>query len=141
MSCIAMSVGLGNLWRFPFTAYENGGGAFLIPYLITLVVIGRPMYLLDMFLGQFSSKANVHVFNSLTPGFVGIAFGQIYAVSNIATYYCSVMALSLSYVVSSFSKVLPWSVCEEEWDNCVDTTSTINSTQNSTISSPELFLK
>lgn len=41
MSCIAMSVGLGNVWRFPFTALENGGGAFLLPYIIVLLVIGR----------------------------------------------------------------------------------------------------
>lgn len=41
MSCIAMSVGLGNVWRFPFTALENGGGAFLFPYVIVLLVIGR----------------------------------------------------------------------------------------------------
>lgn len=41
MSCIATSVGLGNIWRFPFTAYENGGGAFLIPYLIVLFLIGK----------------------------------------------------------------------------------------------------
>lgn len=34
MSCIAMSVGLGNVWRFPFTALENGGAAFLLPYLV-----------------------------------------------------------------------------------------------------------
>lgn len=40
MSCISVSVGLGNIWRFPFTAYENGGGAFLIPYIIVLFLIG-----------------------------------------------------------------------------------------------------
>lgn len=56
MSCIAMSVGLGNVWRFPFTALENGGGAFLIPYMIVLLVIGRPLYYMEMIIGQFSSR-------------------------------------------------------------------------------------
>ena len=45
MSCISMSVGLGNVWRFPFTAYENGGDAFLIPYLLVLLLIGRYFFL------------------------------------------------------------------------------------------------
>ncbi|RZC33029.1 sodium-dependent nutrient amino acid transporter 1, partial [Asbolus verrucosus] len=59
MSCIAMNVGLGNIWRFPFVAYENGGGAFLIPYISVLILLGRPMYYLEMCLGQFSSRGNV----------------------------------------------------------------------------------
>lgn len=71
MSCIAMSVGLGNIWRFPFTAYENGGGAFLIPYIIVLLLIGRPLYYLEMLLGQFSSRGSVDTFSSFTPAFKG----------------------------------------------------------------------
>lgn len=71
MSCIAMSVGLGNIWRFPFTAYENGGGAFLIPYIIILLIVGRPLYYMEMGLGQFSSRGNVKMFNSLSPALKG----------------------------------------------------------------------
>ena len=63
LSCISMSVGLGNIWRFPFVAYENGGGAFLIPYLIVLIFIGRPLYFLEMVLGQFSSSGSVKLWD------------------------------------------------------------------------------
>jgi len=55
MACIATSVGLGNVWRFPFTAFENGGGVFLIPYIIILILVGKPFYLLEGLLGQFTS--------------------------------------------------------------------------------------
>lgn len=67
MSCIAMNVGLGNIWRFPFVAYENGGGAFLIPYILVLIFLGRPMYYLEVCLGQFSGRGNVKMFQSIAP--------------------------------------------------------------------------
>lgn len=70
MSCIATSVGLGNVWRFPFVAYQNGGGAFLIPYIIVLILIGKPMYYLETVLGQFSSSNCVGIW-ALSPAMKG----------------------------------------------------------------------
>lgn len=67
MSCIATSVGLGNIWRFPFTAYENGGGAFLIPYIVVLIIIGKPMYYLEMIMGQFTSQSSVKMWHICPP--------------------------------------------------------------------------
>ncbi|XP_013107991.2 sodium-dependent nutrient amino acid transporter 1 isoform X1 [Stomoxys calcitrans] len=120
MSCIALSVGLGNVWRFPFIALENGGGAFLIPYLITLFLVGKPIYYLEMILGQFSSRANVKMYN-YAPIMRGIAYGQTMAIFFVTTYYSSLMALTLHYFIDSFYPTLPWSYCRKEWgDLCID---------------------
>ena len=95
LSCISMSVGLGNVWRsfetsnilqsycyvnqsdfikhilrFPYVAYTNGGGAFLIPYIFVLLFIGRPLYLLELGLGQFSSSGSARVWD-MVPAFRG----------------------------------------------------------------------
>ncbi|KAK6643313.1 hypothetical protein RUM43_004818 [Polyplax serrata] len=119
MSCIAMSVGLGNIWRFPFTAYENGGGAFLIPYIITLVIVGRPLYYMEMIVGQFTSRGCVKIWECV-PILMGVGYGQI--IGNVATltYYCAIMAITLFYLIASFSSELPWTRCKPEWQDCFD---------------------
>lgn len=69
-TCIAMSIGLGNVWRFPYTAYTNGGGAFLIPYFIVLLLVGKPLYFLEIAIGQFSSRGSIKVYD-FCPGMRG----------------------------------------------------------------------
>ncbi|XP_015590929.1 sodium-dependent nutrient amino acid transporter 1 isoform X2 [Cephus cinctus] len=144
MSCIATSVGLGNIWRFPFTAYENGGGAFLIPYIIVLLLIGKPMYYLECSLGQFSSKSCVKVW-ALSPAMKGIGYGQLIAAFCVVTYYCVLMALTLFYLAMSFQRELPWSYCRDEWAGfCFDAKSntSLSSDGNQTISSSaELYYR
>ncbi|XP_015434041.1 PREDICTED: sodium-dependent nutrient amino acid transporter 1-like [Dufourea novaeangliae] len=142
MSCVAFSVGLGNVWRFPSTAYENGGGAFLIPYIIVLFIIGKPVYYMEMILGQFSSRSCVEVW-SVSPGFKGIGYGTAVSVFAVVTYYCSLMALTLYYLLASFQSVLPWAFCWEEWgDVCFDSTSASNETLNiNKSSSADLYFR
>ncbi|KAJ8939840.1 hypothetical protein NQ314_010969 [Rhamnusium bicolor] len=148
MSCIAMNVGLGNIWRFPFIAYDNGGGAFLIPYILVLLFLGRPMYYLEMCLGQFCSRGNVKMFESLAPVLKGVGYGQLIGTICVATYYCSLMAITLFYLINSFTSNLPWSECNPVWDNesflqnltCVASKASA-SNLNNTISSAELWFR
>ena len=55
-ACVQMSVGLGNVWRFPSTAYDHGGGAFILAYLIVNIVLTRSIYFLEMAFGQYSGR-------------------------------------------------------------------------------------
>ncbi|KAH8401044.1 hypothetical protein KR009_002608 [Drosophila setifemur] len=140
-SCIALSVGLGNVWRFPFIALENGGGAFLIPYVIVLLLIGRPVYYLEVIIGQFSSRGCIRAFD-MVPIMKGIAYGQVYSTALATTYYACIMALTIRYLVASFEEVLPWTYCLFEWgSNCVATGATAANNSNIVqgVSSAELY--
>ncbi|XP_017106848.2 sodium-dependent nutrient amino acid transporter 1 isoform X2 [Drosophila bipectinata] len=119
-SCISLSVGLGNIWRFPYIAFQNGGGTFVIPYLIALLVIGRPVYYLEISLGQFVGSGVVKAFD-MAPILKGVAAGQVLATAASITYYSSIMALTLRFLLASFGAELPWSRCWESWgSDCYD---------------------
>lgn len=127
--------------RFPFVALENGGGAFVIPYLIVLLVVGKPVYFLEMALGQFSSRGSVKVYDCV-PAMRGVGVGQVVSIAIVATYYSSLMALTLSYFADSFQAILPWSYCKEEWGSCIPSLHEDNANMtwsNTTQSSAELY--
>ncbi|KAK9300396.1 hypothetical protein QLX08_006927 [Tetragonisca angustula] len=141
MSCIAMSIGFGNIWRFPFTAYENGGGAFLIPYIIVLLLVGKPFYYLEMIIGQFSSSSSIKVWN-ISPAFGGVGWSQFCSNVALMTYYSSLMSLTLFFLVASFSSELPWAKCRDEWsDYCIDSSQTADSKTINASTFHELFDK
>uniref|UniRef100_A0A182JD70 Transporter n=1 Tax=Anopheles atroparvus TaxID=41427 RepID=A0A182JD70_ANOAO len=138
LSCVALSVGFGNVWRFPYTAMSNGGGAFLIPYLIVLLVVGRPIYYLEMVMGQFSSRGCVKVFD-VAPLMRGIGVGQTLTMALILGFYAAILAISVHYFVVSFAGTLPWARCLPEWTDCVDSESKLRVWNASLRPSAEIY--
>ena len=59
LSAVGYCIGFGNIWRFPYRTFANGGGAFLIPYAFMLFTVGIPYYFLEQALAQFSSRGSV----------------------------------------------------------------------------------
>jgi len=124
LSCIGYSVGIGNVWRFPYLAYQNGGAAFLVPYFILLILVGKPMYYMETALGQFARLSPLQVWRC-APIATGVGVGMVILSTIVAIYYNVIMAYSIIYVGASFrgiSEELPWSYCGAWWgadDDCV----------------------
>ncbi len=107
-AAIGSAVGLGNVWRFPYLAYEYGGGAFLIPYLIALFVIGIPLLMLEFALGQKIQQGAVGAFKAIHRRLRGIGIGGLAGGFIVSTYYAVVMAWALLFFINSFRARLPW---------------------------------
>ena len=123
LSCIGLSVGLGNVWRFPYLCYKHGGGSFLFPYLILLTIAGRPMYFMELVIGQFGSVGPLTVWK-LAPIMKGVGIAMIMCSSVVCIYYNVLMAYALYYIHHSFQSdsPLPWTSCEwiKEMDNATN---------------------
>uniref|UniRef100_A0A5G2QG07 Transporter n=1 Tax=Sus scrofa TaxID=9823 RepID=A0A5G2QG07_PIG len=115
-------IGLGNVWRFPYLCYKNGGGAFFIPYLIFLFTCGIPVFLLETALGQYTSQGGITAWRKICPLFEGIGYASQMIVVLLNVYYIVVLAWALFYLFSSFTVDLPWGSCRHHWntEHCVE---------------------
>jgi len=125
LSMIGYAVGLGNIWRFPYLCYRNGGGAFLIPYLICLFLCGLPIFFFEVALGQFCSQGPVKAFNGV-PIVKGLGYTMVVISLLIGCYYNIIITYTLRYLFDSVSSIasgqLPWENCENDWNTpkCMD---------------------
>ncbi|XP_036816662.1 sodium- and chloride-dependent GABA transporter 2-like isoform X1 [Oncorhynchus mykiss] len=127
-------IGLGNIWRFPYLCYKNGGGAFFIPYILYLVTCGIPLFILETALGQYTSQGGITCWRKICPLFEGLGYAaQVITIYGCMTYIV-ILAWAFHYLFSSFTVDLPWANCNNDWntDACV-TFGTNNVTSNWTV--------
>jgi len=108
LAAIGSAVGLGNVWRFPYEAYRNGGGAFLIPYITAMVVVGIPMLIMEFSLGHSTQLAAPGAFRKISKKSEFVGWWPVLLSFIIVCYYAVVLAWCLNYLIFSFEKVVPW---------------------------------
>ncbi|KAM9602262.1 sodium-dependent proline transporter-like isoform 2-T2 [Morphnus guianensis] len=108
LSCLGYCVGLGSIWRFSYLCYRNGGGVFLIPYFIMLLVMGLPLFLMELSLGQYGAAGPITVWKCC-PLLKGIGIAMLIVSSLVSFYYNVIIAWAFYYLGSSFQSPLPWS--------------------------------
>uniref|UniRef100_A0A0K0F575 Sodium-dependent dopamine transporter (inferred by orthology to a human protein) n=1 Tax=Strongyloides venezuelensis TaxID=75913 RepID=A0A0K0F575_STRVS len=124
LTCIGFAVGLGNIWRFPALAYENGGAAFLLPYITLSLLVGFPILFMEFAIGQSTSLGPLKVFGSIVPLFQGIGWGMISISIFTTMYYVPLLSWICIYIQKiisgDFNSIVS---CRNEWNSiyCVST--------------------
>ncbi|XP_018606651.1 sodium-dependent neutral amino acid transporter SLC6A17 [Scleropages formosus] len=108
---VGFSVGLGNVWRFPYLCQKNGGGAYLVPYFILLLIIGIPLFFLELAVGQKIRRGSIGVWNYVCPRLGGIGVSSLMVCGFVGLYYNVIIGWSIFYFFQSFQYPLPWSEC------------------------------
>ncbi len=102
MAAIGSAIGLGNIWRYPYVLYENGGGAFLLPYFIAIATAGIPILILEYYLGNRYQGSAPVAYRSLSQRWEWLGWWQTAVSFLIGTYYMVIIGWVLAYFYYSF---------------------------------------
>ncbi len=114
LAAIGSAVGLGNLWAFPYKLYEYGGAAFLVPYLIALVVLGVPLLIMEYVIGHWAQQSAPGAFGRILGRYRFVGWWLTILAFIIVTYYVVILAYCNVYLFESLAalfsgEALPWS--------------------------------
>ncbi|XP_033975390.1 sodium-dependent neutral amino acid transporter B(0)AT2-like [Trematomus bernacchii] len=111
---VGFSVGLGNVWRFPYLCHQNGGGSFLLLYVLLMLIMGIPLFFLELAAGQAIRQGSIGVWKFISPRLAGIGYSSCVVCFFVSLYYNVILAWSLFYLGNSFQSSLPWEHCPVE---------------------------
>ncbi|XP_078404754.1 sodium- and chloride-dependent GABA transporter 1 [Cetorhinus maximus] len=135
---IGYSVGLGNVWRFPFLCFRSGGGAFLIPFFIMFVLLGIPLLYLEISIGQYLRAGPVQSLAKICPLFKGVGIATVAISFILCIYYNLIICWAIYYLINSFQSPLPWYSCNNTW-NIPETCTDSITNNNTTVSASQQF--
>ena len=104
LAAVGSAIGLGNIWRFSYMAYENGGGAFLIPYLIALFSAGIPLLLLEFAIGHERIGSAPLAYHKVSKKCEWLGWWAVtFVMFGIVLYYIVIISWCLNYFILSFN--------------------------------------
>eukprot|EP01063_Lacrimia_lanifica_P014938 TRINITY_DN2153_c0_g3_i1.p1 TRINITY_DN2153_c0_g3~~TRINITY_DN2153_c0_g3_i1.p1 ORF type:complete len:649 (+),score=238.00 TRINITY_DN2153_c0_g3_i1:74-2020(+) len=108
ISLMGYAIGIGNVWRFPYLVGRHGGCAFLVAYVIMLLFVSSPCYLMELVWGNTTRKSTIGTFKCMHPKYVGVAWAAAVMLFFVLPYYNMLLAYAMVYLVNSFKDPLPW---------------------------------
>jgi len=116
LSSLGYCVGFGNVWRFPYLAYKNGGASFLIPYFLMLFLNGVPLFFLELAIGQWFSSGVIGVWKSVCPLMKGVGYAICVMSYLVCIYYIIILSWTFFFLFESFRSEVPWKTCDHSWN-------------------------
>src|SRR5690625_7426170 len=94
LAALGSAIGLGNIWRFPYVAYDNGGGAFIIPYLVALLTAGIPILIMEYTMGHKYRGSAPLTFRRMNKHSEVVGWWGVFVAFVISTYYSVIVGRS-----------------------------------------------
>lgn len=112
LASFGSSIGLGNIWKFPYMTFKHGGARFMVAYIIALITVAIPILILELTLGQKMQKGSAGALRGITPRLGGVGWVASWAGFMTCVFYCVFLAIALMYLFSTGGS--PWDMAWNE---------------------------